>query len=251
MLKAANRKNILIEGNGRRIDADFYEAADKKAPLLIISHGYNGYKTDFETTAFYMASHGIHVLCHTFCGGSTRDTSGFPTTQMSLFTEKEDLGAILDEVQKWEAVDKENIFLFGASQGGMVSALLAEERSAEIRALLLLYPAFCIVEDWNKRFPALEEMPIQEELWGMMLGKVFFESIHGLQVEKMLGKYNGPVFIMHGSEDVVVAKDYGEWAARHYKNAVLEVFEGEGHGFSQDGNRRMEAMLLYFIHHCI
>ena len=31
----------------------------------------------------------------------------------------------------------------------------------------------------------------------------------------------------------------------------LEEFAHEPHGFSEDGNRRMEAMLLYFVHECM
>lgn len=31
----------------------------------------------------------------------------------------------------------------------------------------------------------------------------------------------------------------------------LEMFIGEPHGFSEEGNRRMEAMMLYFIHEII
>ena len=56
---------------------------------------------------------------------------------------------------------------------------------------------------------------------------------------------------MHGAEDSVVMSDYAVWASEQYPDARLEIFPNEGHGFSEEGNRRMEAMTLYFIHECM
>ena len=139
----------------------------------------------------------------------------------------------------------------GASQGGMVSALTAEERASDIHALILLYPALCIADDWNARFPTAEDIPDSETLWGMELGRRFFESIRGFQIKEKIGQFTGNVLLMHGSDDAVVNADYSVWASKQYPNARLEIFQSEGHGFSNEGNRRMEAMALYFIHECM
>lgn len=242
--------NLKVPHNGRCSDIVFYKPdVVEKYPVIIFSHGYNGHKSDFDISAKYFAENGIGAVCHTFCGGSTRDESGFGTTNMTLFTEKEDLMAIINEVKNWEHTDK--IFLFGASQGGMVSAMTAEELEDDIEGLILLYPAFCIPDDWNERFPKLEDISDSEELWGMTLGRIFFETIHGHSVKEMLGKYSKNVLIMHGIEDTVVSYEYAKWAESTYKNAKLEIFNNEGHGFSDNGNRRMEAMALYFVHDCL
>ena len=235
---------------GRTSDIVVYRPEGlRRYPVVIFSHGYNGHKSDFDISARYFAQNGIGAVCHTFCGGSMRDESGFGTVNMTLFTEKEDLQAIIAEVKKWEQT--EEIFLFGGSQGGMVSALTAEEEKKSIAGLILLYPAFCIMENWTERFPSLEDIPEQTELWGMPLGRKFFASIHGRNVGDMVGEYDGPVLLMHGTEDAVVSWNYAEWAQQTYPNARLEIFHGEGHGFTEDGNRRMEAMALYFVHDCL
>lgn len=245
-------ENITVPHHGRTIDATYYKPDGKDYfPLVIFSHGYNGYKEDFAVSAGYFADNGIGAVCFTFCGGSTRDTSGFPTTEMTLFTEKEDLNALIDEVKKWEWVDKNRICLFGGSQGGMVSALTAEERQEEIRGLILLYPALCIADDWNARFPNTEDIPDTETLWDMTLGRRFFESIRDFRIKEQIGRFGGKVLLMHGAEDRVVNADYAVWASGKYADARLEVFQKEGHGFSEAGNRRMEAMALYFIHECM
>lgn len=245
-------ENIKVSHHNRTVDGVFYKPEGQEHfPLIIFSHGYNGHKGDFEVSARYFAANGIGAVCYTFCGGSTRDVSGFPTTEMTLFTEKEDLNAIIDEVKEWECVDNNNIFLFGASQGGMVSALTAEERDSDVSALVLLYPALCIADDWNARFKKDEDIPDTEELWGMLLGHRFFEAIRGFRIKERIGKFPRRVLLMHGTEDAVVNTDYALWAAKQYPDAKLEIFQGEGHGFSEEGNRRMEAMALYFIHECM
>lgn len=245
-------ENITISHHNRAVDATYYKPdGEGSFPLVIFSHGYNGHKTDFEISAKYFAKSGVGAVCLTFCGGSTRDLSGFPTTEMTLFTEKEDLLAVVDEVKTWSWVDNSRICLFGASQGGMVSALAAEERGEEIHALILLYPAFCIADNWNERFQKEEDIPDTEVLWDMTLGRKFFESIRDFYIKERIGKFGGQVLLMHGTEDDVVSLEYSAWAAKAYANARLELFQGEPHGFSEDGNRRMEAMALYFIHECM
>lgn len=243
---------ITVSHHDRTIDAVCYRPdKEERVPLVVFSHGYNGCKEDFDISAKYFAANGIGAVSFTFCGGSTRDRSGFATTEMTLFTEMEDLNAVIDEVKTWNWVDSGNLYLFGGSQGGMVSALTAEERSADIRALVLLYPAFCIADDWNARFAGTEDIPDTEELWGMVLGRRFFESIRDFRIKERVGQFPGRVLLMHGTEDPVVDPEYAVWASKQYLHAELELFEGEGHGFSEEGNRRMEAMALFFIHQCM
>lgn len=242
------KKQIQITHHGRTVNAACYQP-DKEGrfPFVIYSHGYNGHQTDFDGSANYLAQNGIASVCITFCGGSTRDISGFPTTEMTLFTEKEDLDAVIDEVRSWDCADRQNLYLFGASQGGMVSALSAEEKSADIRALILLFPAFCIADDWNARFRNLEDIPESEELWGMVLGRRFFETIRGFRIRERIGRFPGKVLIMHGTQDSVVSMDYAVWAAGCYPSARLELFEGEGHGFSEEASRRVDELTLQMI----
>ena len=85
----------------------------------------------------------------------------------------------------------------------------------------------------------------------MTLGRRFFESIRDFRIREQIGKFGGRVLLMHGTEDEVVGLEYSKWASEKYPNARLELFHGEPHGFSEDGNRRMEAMALYFIHECM
>ena len=216
-----------------------------------MSHGYNGCKDDFEKTAKYLADAKIASVACTFCGGSTRDESGFPTTQMTLFTEKEDLMAILESMEQRPNINKKQIFLFGASQGGLISAMVAEECKEKVAGMILLFPALCIADDWRVRFKSESEIPKEFEFWGMKLGEEFFKSMRNFKTFDVIGHFERPVLILHGAEDEIVPIGYSVKAVKKYPNARLEEFAHEPHGFSEDGNRRMEAMLLYFVHECM
>jgi len=170
---------------------------------------------------------------------------------MTIFTEKQDLISIIDEVLTWDCVDNDNIFLFGGSMGGLVSALTAEERQQDIKGLILLYPALCIADNWNKTYKNTEDIPEVTEFWGMQLGHQFFETLRYFKVFDVIGGFDKNVLLMHGTKDEIVPIDYSLQAVEHYHNAKLESFANEGHGFTDEGNRRMEAMTLFFIHDCI
>ena len=245
------KREVLVTHHGRTVYGFFYEPDAKEYPLIIMSHGYNGHKSDFEISAEYFAENGIGTVCYTFCGGSVRDESSFATTEMTLYTEEEDLCAVLDEVLTWKQVQKDRIFLFGGSQGGFVSAMAAADRREHVKGLILLYPALCIPDNWNTRFEKEEDIPSKLEFWGMELGNKFFRTLRGLDIHTYIRQFKQPVLIMHGDQDEIVPIEYGKNAAEEYAQGKLEVFTGEIHGFTENGNRRMEAMALYFVHDVI
>lgn len=246
------KKEITIDNGNRKVSVTYYTPHHvDQYPVVLISHGYNGHQTDFEKTGEYYSKTGIACAALTFCGGSTRDVSGYASTDMSLLTEKEDLLALFEYVNTDPKVKKDQIFLFGASQGGLVSALTAAELTNKIAGLILLYPAFMIADNWRERFPDINDIPEEEELWGLTLGKKFFMDMRDLQVYDIIGAYEGPVLVLQGSDDEIAKTGIVKQGAKCYKNCKLEMFTGEPHGFSEDGNRRMEAMMLYFIHEII
>ncbi len=242
-----NAHHITIRNLNRSISATAHLPKTEKYPLVIFSHGFNGSGEDFKLQAEALANNGIAALTFDFCGGSLKSKSDMQTYEMTVFTEKEDLFAVLNTVKAWPHVDNDSIFLFGGSMGGLVSALAAEERVDEIRGMILLYPAFCVADNWNERFPNVEDIPQIYELWEVPLGKCFFESLHGFRVFDVIGKYSGNVLIMHGDRDSIVPVEYSKRAQALYQNSHLEIFPGEGHGFSAVGNDMVTQMLMNFI----
>ncbi len=221
-----------------------------KIPMVIFSHGYNGTADSFERYAEYFMEKGIGSVRYDFCGGSVHSRSSMETTDMTVFTEKQDLLAVYDTVSGWERTDTEKIFLFGESQGGLVSALAADGLGERLRGLILLYPALCIADDWNKKFRHQEEIPEQEDFLGMKLGKQFFSVLQNWDTFSYIGRFQGPVLIMHGDSDTVVPLAYSERAAKLYPNARIKVFGQQGHGFTEEAMKQAMEMSREMVAEC-
>lgn len=117
------------------------------------------------------------TVCFDFCGGGWASRSGGALLDMSVLTEKADLQAVLEEVKQWDFVDIGSICLMGNSQGGLVTALAAAEHKEEIRAVILIYLAFCIYDDVHAMFDLSEEIPETHSLLGRRLGNRYFVDI--------------------------------------------------------------------------
>ena len=239
---------IAISHHGRTVHG-LFRAPEGVGPFpaVLMSHGYNGCMTDFDATAECLAEAGIATVAYTFCGGSTRDTSGFPSTQMTLFTEREDAVALLDWLKAHPQVDARRIFLFGGSMGGLVSVLAAAERPGDVAGLALLFPALCVPDNWRERFPDVEEIPEVMDFWNLTLGRVFFTSMRELDVFAMLPALTQPTVIFQGDQDPIVPLADSERAEKAFPNAALHVFPGEGHGFSPADGQRADALLRDFV----
>lgn len=218
-----------------------------RCPIVVASHGYGGSHEDFTELCERLAAEGIGAYAYDFGGGSVKSKSSGMTTDMSVLTEKEELCAVLDAVQSWEDVDRNNIFVVGASQGGFVTALAAEGYADAIRGMLLMFPAFCIPDDWNKRYPQTAEIPESFEFWGLRLGRRYALDVHGMDPFALVGCFGGPVLILHGDSDQVVQLGYSVRLKERYANCRLEVFPGQGHCFSPQESERAWEMAAGFV----
>ena len=240
---------IQIPHHGRCVHGKaWFPETPGKHPLIIFSHGYNGSMLDFQKSAEFFACQGFVAVTITFCGGSTEDPGDYPSTCMSVLTEKEDLLAVVDAASAWEEVDSSRIILFGGSQGGLVSALTAAELKEQVRGLILLYPALCIEDNWKEFYPSVEDMPEPLDFWGLMLGRKYAADAHILGIYDHIPEYTGPVLIMHGTDDEIVPYSYSVRAQSLYQNAELIPFVGEHHGFTEENNRRVDGASAYFAH---
>lgn len=240
--------DVLIPHHGRSVHAVLYlPDSAAPAPAVLMSHGYNGCKTDFDHGARHLAENGVAALCYTFCGGSTRDESGFPSTDMTLLTEREDALALLDYLRSHPAIDAAKVFLFGGSMGGIVSVLASQERPEDIAGLGLLFPALCIPENWTERYATDEDVPESTEFWGLTLGKGFVTSLRGMDVFAKMPEYGKPVIIFQGAKDPIATLGHSERAAGLYPNAELVVYPEEAHGFRPEADADVFRRLLAFV----
>ncbi len=216
-------------------------------PAIIMSHGYNGINEDFAKECRYFAQNGYVACAYDFCGGSTRSKSSGKSTDMTIFTEKSNLTAVYNHIKSLGNVDKTRIFLHGGSQGGLVTALTAEELKDEIKGMILYFPALNIPDDWRRTFKNVSDIPATYDFWGLTLGRAFFTSIHDFDTFKNIGTFSKNVLILYGMKDPIVLYSYMEKAKSTYPNCRLVTYPDEAHGFSPSGGDKAMQETLSFM----
>lgn len=205
---------------------------EKHKPLVIMAHGYNGTFREPQPYAETIAMRGIAGFIFDFCGGSNYSSSDGVTTDMTVFTEKENIEDIVEAVKSWEFVDTTRISLLGCSQGGLVAALTSAANPDMFKSLVLVYPALNIPDTapaMLSRFDADGGRP--QEVMGMKLGRGYYEAIEGLNIFDSIPAYKGDVFIVFGDRDFVASG--ADRAASIYDNCKMMVVPGGNHGFTE------------------
>ena len=190
-----------------------------------------------------IANMGYATYCFDFCGSCDKSKSDGSTDDMTVFTELEDLRAVVKTVKSLEYVDSSELYLLGSSQGGLVSALLADECPDEFAGMILFYPAFNI-PDMVKLLNSSGKWGDLGNLGGMMtMSEKYINSIKDFDVWSHIGKFSKPVCIIHGTKDIIVPISYSEKAIGLYPSATLNKIEGASHGFNTANLGEMGSLL--------
>lgn len=164
----------------------------------------------------------------------------------SIVTEEADLTAVLSDIRSLPEVNEDEVFLMGTSQGGVVSAVTAAHHLEEVRGLILLYPAFVLVDMAQQLYKSASDIPETSfHLW-MTVGRAYFEPLLEYDVYADVAAYAEDVLILHGDADSIVPLSYSERALTAYPSAQLKVIEGAGHGFyGEDEALALQAIAGY------
>lgn len=242
-------EEIWFHNGEKKIFAQMYlpEEESDKYPAIVISHGFNGSYTDNIDRAKLFASKGYAAVVFDFCGGGRSSKSDGSMVEMSVLTEAQDLNAIIDEMLAMDNIDAENFFLLGASQGGFISSYVAAQRPDDIKALMLLFPAYALQDDCWARHGSIENIPETESFMNNTLGAIYSRDAMSFDIYDVIGDYKGDVMIHHGDKDEVVALSYSEKAAEVYEHAELKVIKGAGHGFHGKHLTESNESLVAFL----
>ena len=230
---------VWSERDGNRIFGMMYynSTASEKQPAVILSHSSSLTHEAMKGYASAIAKMGFAAYCFDFCGGSDKSKSDGKTDEMTVFTEVEDLRAVVKTVKSLDYVDSSNVCLLGSSQGGLVSALLADECPDDFAGMILFYPAFNIPE-MVKMFSGFGDFG------GMMsMSEAYINSIKDFDVWSHIGKFSKPVCIIHGTADMIVPISNSEQAVGLYPSATLNKIEGANHGFNAANLGSMGSMM--------
>ena len=228
-------KEYDFDSNGKDIYARaFVPDVEGRVPLVIFSHGLGANARHEEEVQKTLAKAGIAVFSFEFAGGSSSaPMSEGLTTEMSVLTEVQNLKDAIRVASGLEYADPQKIYLMGSSQGGLVTALTAEELT-NIQGLFLFYPAFSLPDDIRSSFPKLDEVPETFNLLGTKIGKKYITDIYDMDAYANLDKLMMPVHIYHGKDDNIVPLTASQKAMKRLKDARLTTLEDTGHALTPE-----------------
>ena len=229
-------KEYDFDSNGKDIYARaFVPDIEGRVPLVIFSHGLGANVEHEEEVQKTLAKAGIAVFSFEFAGGSSSAApmSEGLTTEMSVLTEVQNLKDAIRIASAMEYADPQKIYLMGSSQGGLVTALTAEEVT-NIAGLFLFYPAFSLPDDIRSSFPKLDEVPKTFNLLGTKIGKKYITDIYDMDPYANLEKLGMPVHIYHGKDDNIVPLTASQKAMKRLKDARLTTLEDTGHALTPE-----------------
>ena len=229
-------KEYDFESNGKNLYARaFVPDVEGRVPLVIFSHGLGANVEHEEEVQKTLAKAGIAVFSLEFAGGSSSASpmSEGLTTEMSVLTEMQNLKDAIRIASGMEYADPQKIYLMGSSQGGLVTALTAEEVT-NIAGFFLFYPAFSLPDDIRSSFPKLDEVPETFNLLGTKIGKKYTTDIYDMDPYANLGKLAMPVHIYHGKDDNIVPLTASQKAMKRLKDSRLTTLEDTGHALTAE-----------------
>lgn len=237
----------------------FRPAAGERLPIAVVSHEFMANRLFTIRYARLLASLGYAAFCFDFSGGCIVGGSQGSTTDMTVFTEMEDLRAVIAYAQAQPYTDSDRLLLMGCSQGGLVTALTAAELGGQVEGIILFYPALSIPDDARKgsmiraKFDP-QNIPETMRCGPMKLGRAYAASVLELDPLAVIPKYRGDVLIVHGNADELVDISYSRRAYAAYRDAAeaalrageitamphlqFHEVDGAGHIFLRSGHNR-------------
>lgn len=211
----------------------FCPAEGNHFPIAVVSHEFMANRLFTLRYARLLALLGYAAFCFDFSGGCIVGGSQGKTTDMTVFTEVEDLKAVISYAEAQPYADPNRLLLMGCSQGGLVTALTAAELGNQVEAIVLFYPALSIPDDARKgsmiraKFDP-SNIPDTMRCGPMKPGRGYAESVMELDPFSVIPAYHGDVLLVHGNADDLVDISYSRRAHDAYfasAAAALEVGE--------------------------
>ncbi len=250
--KKVTRTDFSCISGKNTIRGYFYCPEGDRLPIAIVCHGIMANLSTTKGYARFLAQIGYASFCFDFAGSGIDSRSDGSTTEMTVYTECEDLRAVIAYAGGLSVTDESRVTLMGCSQGGAVSALTAAETPQGVENLILFYPGFSIPDDARRGKMILaefdpENIPETFSYGPMMLGRDYAKSVQDVDIFQAIAPYEGRVLIVHGSKDKIVKRSYVLKAEQVYKNASLKIIENAGHGFNEEEDRIALTYVAEFL----
>lgn len=234
--------------------AGIYDPAPQPTgTIAILLHGFisdRGYTASslLVQLAKRLRSRGVGTVRFDFngCGKSDGDFA-----DMTVLNEIADTQAVLTAVQTRLA--PQHIDLLGHSQGGVVASMVAGYDADLIHKLVLMAPAATLKDDalaGHTRGLAYDphHIPVQLPLdQNITLGGFYLRTAQLLPIYETAQNFTGPVCLIHGDADQVVAHRASERYHDVYAQSTLHLLPGANHSLTGTARNDVLALAADFI----
>lgn len=183
-------------------------------PTVVISGGLYATGDAYSYHARQFAENGFAAVIFDFIG--TRGGRGDGNiSELSYASETADLSAVLDQLGSFPEIDKDRLFLWGHSFGGLVSTYIGCCRSDEIKGMILLEPSYRSLT----LPPEVDYDDKRDDVYSMM------------------PKFRGDVLILLGTEDHALGSDFPGWfdeAKASFASCEVRSVKGADHCFTNE-----------------
>ena len=241
---------MFITDDGIRLSAelDMPERHGEKCPLVIVIHGFTGYKEERHIVAVSQvlnrigfATLRVDMYGHGHSDGRFQDHTLYKWLNNAL--------AVIDYARNLDFVT--DLYLCGHSQGGMTVMLAGAMKHDVIKGLIPLSPAWMIPE--AARAGTLlgldfdpDHIPDRLQAWDdRVLDGNYVRVAQTIHVEEAIDRYTGPVLIVHGDQDEAVPVEYGIRAAERYRDCKLVLIPGDTHCYDHHLDQVLDAVTAW------
>lgn len=148
-------------------------------------------------------------------------------------------------LSKLEYIDENDISLFGESQGGLISTIVANKY--DIKNLILYYPAYPIIDDAQKRYKSFDDIPSRFIKFWHLLKREYYQDIYDIDLKEIIDNLDKRTLIVHGNKDKTVNIKSSRKYIKEFKNGCLIELNNEKHLFTKEGKKRAIEEVITFL----
>lgn len=238
-------QEFFIDSDGIAIHAklEMPPGEPNRCPLCIVQHGLTGHMEEEHILAVSAAlrEEGVATLRVEMYG---HGKSGGTFAKHTLLKWVDNMLDVIDYAKALPFVT--DLYLCGHSQGGLLTMLVAALRHDDLAAIIPMSPAIVIVDS-----------ALQGQLFGMTFDPKhipdriylndprlaeggtegpsfcgdYFRVAQHINVDEAITSYDGPVLLVHGTNDLAVPVQYSMDAAKKYANAQLVLLQDDDHNY--------------------
>lgn len=178
---SATEKSVTFFRDGMEIEGKLYlPEGDGPFPVIVLSCGLMQPYADYVEDARGFASNGYAAVVFSFIGYSDPAGEQNEDDGKIFLSETADLYAVLDSLDDLPKVESSDVYLWGHSFGGLVTAFAGCERSDELMGLILVEPSLPIGEMLTVAYEngTYETLRIYDLLKDCKLNTVIYMGTH-------------------------------------------------------------------------